>query len=63
MALIPSLTNDAMSDEFEGNHKFIETDKELAEHLGAKQPLRIAHASRYCVMLGVASKSVGSSKQ
>jgi hypothetical protein len=56
ITLIPSLTNNAMSHKFEGNHKFIKTDEEPAEHLGAPQPLRIAHASRYCVMLGVASK-------
>src|ERR1700734_3710012 len=54
--LIPSLTKGTISDELKGN-EFVETDGGLAEQLtDDPQPLRIAHASRYCVMLGVASR-------
>jgi len=47
----------SINDEGLQGNKFIETDRGLAEQSSDDlQPLRIAHASRYCVMLGVASR-------
>jgi hypothetical protein len=55
MALIPSLTKGNISDEKLEGRRMVETDGGLSEQLGGPQPFRIAQASRYCVMLGVAS--------
>ena len=56
MASIPSLTKKCY-ERWGGRYSRepVKTDGELAEQSTGPQPLRIAHASRYCVMLGVAS--------